>query len=68
MFAYFHDMIRFCVIYRKMALKTSDFRDLFPEGAIIIVGTRNLPKNDFIRISMLIKMFCVRRMKSDLLM
>ena len=43
MFAYFHDMLRFGVIYRKKWHKTGDLRDLLLEGAIFIVGTQNLP-------------------------
>ena len=39
MFAYFHDMILFRAIYRKIAY--CDFRDLLLEGAIFIVGSQN---------------------------
>ena len=44
MFEYFHDMLRFGALYRKIGIKTSDFRDLLLEGAIFIVGTWNLPQ------------------------
>ena len=44
MFEYFHDMLRFGAFYRKIGIKTSDFRDLLLEGAISIVGTWNLPQ------------------------
>ena len=41
MFVYFHDMI--CLGYlQKNGNKSSDFRNLLLEGAIFIVGTRNL--------------------------
>ena len=39
MFEYVHDMLRFGAFYRKNGIKTSDFKDLPLEGAIIIVGT-----------------------------
>ena len=45
MFEYFHDMLRFGAFYRKIGIKTSDFRDL------------KLTTNDFIRMSMIIKWF-----------
>ena len=54
MFEYFHDMLRFGAFYRKNNIKTSDFRDLLVEGAIFIVGPRNLPQMisyGFLRIS-----------------
>ena len=44
MLEYFRDMLRFRAFYRKMVLKTSDFRDMRLEGAIVIVGSQNLPQ------------------------
>ena len=44
MFEYFHDMLRFGAFYRKIGIKTSDFRDLLLEGEIFIAGTWNLPQ------------------------
>ena len=44
MFEYFHDMLCFGAFYRKIGIKTSDFRDLLLEGAIFMVGTWNLPQ------------------------
>ena len=44
MFAYSLDMLRFGGTYRKNGIKTSAIRDLLLEGAIFIVGTRNLPQ------------------------
>ena len=57
MFEYLHDRLHFWAFYRKNDIKTSIFRDLLLEGAILIVGTQNLPQMIFIRMSMIIKCF-----------
>ena len=44
MFAYFHDMLHFGLIYRKNGIKQVIFRDLLLESAIFIVVTQNLPQ------------------------
>ena len=53
-------MLRFGAIIEKMALKTSDFRDLLLDGAIFIVGNSKLATNDFMRMLMIIKCFACK--------
>ena len=65
MFEYIHDMLRFGAFYRKIGIKTSDFRDLLLEGAIFHSRNLKLTTNGFIRMSMIIKWFVLVLNVSD---
>ena len=55
-----NDRVYFWAFYRKNDIKTSIFRDLLLEGAILIVGTNSkLATNDFYKDVYDNQMFCV---------
>ena len=45
--------------FTENGIKTSNLWDLLLEGAILIIGTQNLPQMIFIRMSMNIKCFVI---------